>query len=395
MYEGVIGYVGTAVVGFLFFLLLPSRMVQPDLSTCTTVACRSLDAMYRLDNGYSIFPSMHVGYATLVWLFFRKYMPELALAVGALVLAIVLSTLLCKRHYIVDLPAAVVMAVVVFRVSQRFGPRLARAMGFAGPALAVLAVIFAPRVARADDPEPTLSPPASPPSHISRFSQSTQGAVITKPGGAYVRHDVRYRLGDSGFRVGVFDSFLSVSNEVGSSVSYATVPEWLALQAEIAAEPGFYLRTPTAESRVAGVRTVARLQANLNLRASRFWLYGRTTAGLRLRGFDERDSFRELILRRELWIEQATALLVRVNDPSSPGRAAFWAYGEYTVGRVASSGSPVATTAVTMPNRLSGGVISEDFLARGLFLDLDLFWSVAPPPTDGFGVIAAFWIAWP
>lgn len=151
MYEGVIGYVGIAVIGFLFFWLLPSRMVQPDISACTTASCRSLAAMYRLDNGYNIFPSMHVGYSTLVWLFFRRYMPELARPVGAVVLAIVLSTLLCKRHYIVDIPAAVLMAVLVFRLAMRFGLRLTRLMGFLGPALVLLGVALAPGVARADD----------------------------------------------------------------------------------------------------------------------------------------------------------------------------------------------------------------------------------------------------
>jgi len=125
MYEGVIGYVGIAIVGFLFFWLLPSRMVQPDLSACTSASCRSLDAMYRLDGGFNIFPSMHVGYSTLVWLFFRRYMPELAGVVGGWVAAIILSTLLCKRHYIVDIPAAVALAVAVYLVAQRYGRRLA------------------------------------------------------------------------------------------------------------------------------------------------------------------------------------------------------------------------------------------------------------------------------
>lgn len=125
MYEGVVGYLGTAVIGFAFFWLLPSRMLQPDLSACATTACRSLDAMYRLDDGFNIFPSLHVGYSTLVWLFFRRYMPELSRYVGALVFGIVLSTLLCKRHYFVDLPIAVAMACVVYPLALRVGPRLA------------------------------------------------------------------------------------------------------------------------------------------------------------------------------------------------------------------------------------------------------------------------------
>ncbi len=395
MYEGVVGYFGCAVIGFAFFWLVPSRMLQPDISWCTSTSCRALDAMYQLDNGFNIFPSMHVGYSTLVWLFYRRYMPELATPVGFVVLAIGVSTMTCKRHYFVDIPTAVAMAVVVFYASRSLGPRLAKALRFLGPAAIVPAALLlgAPRTARADDPQPQAAAPH--PAAPSRITHATQGAVITRPAGAYVRHDIRYRVGDSGLRVGVFDSFLSVSNEIGSSVGFATVPEWLSLQAEIAAEPGYYLQTPRADARTLGIRTVARGQMNINLRASRFWLYSRTTAGVRLRNFDERDAFRDLVLRRESFVEQATALLVRVNEPASPEHASFWLYGEYTVGRVDSSGSPAATTAVTMPNRISGGVISESFLSKALFINLDLFWSMAPPPTDGFGAILAFWIAWP
>lgn len=38
MYEGVVGYFGCAVVGFAFFWLVPSRMIQPDISWCTSRA---------------------------------------------------------------------------------------------------------------------------------------------------------------------------------------------------------------------------------------------------------------------------------------------------------------------------------------------------------------------
>lgn len=254
------------------------------------------------------------------------------------------------------------------------------------PLAFAVAVVVAARSAKADE----VRAPAPGP----RITQSTQGGFITRPAGLYVRHDVRFYPGTSGLRVGLFDSFLSVSNEVGSFIGYATVPEWLSLQAEMAAEPGFFFRSPTAESRTFGLRTVARGQANINLRAGRYWLYSRSTVGLRLRNFDERDSFRGLILRREAWVEQATAFLVRANTQSTPRDPAFWLYGEYTVGRVSSAGSVQAQTGVTMPNRVSGGLITENVFARGLFLDLDLFWSFAPSPTDGFGVIGAFWIAW-
>lgn len=133
MYEGVVGYLGIAAIGFLFFWLVPSRMVQPDLSGCDALPCRMLEPMYRLDDGFNIFPSLHVGYSTLVWLFFRRYMPEVARPILAVLFAIALSTLFCKRHYFVDLPVAVAMGVSVHLVALATGHRLAKALRFLGP----------------------------------------------------------------------------------------------------------------------------------------------------------------------------------------------------------------------------------------------------------------------
>src|SRR5205085_4886332 len=104
MYEGVVGYLTTAAIAFVTFLLVPSRMIQPDISSCTSTLCRMLESMYRLDDGFNIIPSLHVAYSTLVWMFFRRYMPELTWHVGIVVFLIALSTLLLKRHYFVDVP---------------------------------------------------------------------------------------------------------------------------------------------------------------------------------------------------------------------------------------------------------------------------------------------------
>ena len=61
----------------------------------------------------------------------------------------------------------------------------------------------------------------------------------------------------------------------------------------------------------------------------------------------------------------------------------FWLYPEYTVGTVYNAGY--------IPHRVSVGVISEDFLAKNLSLDLDLFYSFADHPSTGPGLIFAVW----
>ena len=133
MYEGVIGYLASAGIAFLSFYFVPSRMLQPDLAGCSGVACGMLATMYGVDRGFNIIPSMHVAYSTLVWLFFRRYMPEIARPMGVLVFLIALSTLFCKRHYFVDVPAGIALAVIVFHVAMRLGPRLAKATTPIGP----------------------------------------------------------------------------------------------------------------------------------------------------------------------------------------------------------------------------------------------------------------------
>ncbi len=133
MYEGVVGYLVTAAASFVTFLFVPSRMIQPDISSCTSSFCGMLDAMYRLDNGFNILPSLHVAYSTLVWLFFHRYLSELKWPVGILVFLISLSTVMLKRHYVVDVPAGVLLAAVVFRIALVLGPRLADATRSIGP----------------------------------------------------------------------------------------------------------------------------------------------------------------------------------------------------------------------------------------------------------------------
>lgn len=132
-YEGVVGYLTIAAVSFLTFFFVPSRMIQPDISRCSTTLCGMLDAMYVLDKGFNILPSLHVAYSTFVWLYFRHYLPELRWYVGALVFLIVLATVLLKRHYLVDIPAGIGLATVVFHAARVLGPRLADATRPMGP----------------------------------------------------------------------------------------------------------------------------------------------------------------------------------------------------------------------------------------------------------------------
>lgn len=131
LYEGVIGYVGVALVGFCSFLLFPSRMNQPDLHACGTAACKALQAMYDVDQGFHVFPSMHVAISVYTALFWRARAPRYWHLPGLLALTITASTVLCKRHYLLDIPSGILVALAVRPLAVAAGPRVARLMRWA------------------------------------------------------------------------------------------------------------------------------------------------------------------------------------------------------------------------------------------------------------------------
>jgi membrane-associated phospholipid phosphatase len=112
LHQGAVAFVVASAIGAAFYIALPSQIIQPDLHACPTLSCKVLQVMYGTDDGYHVFPSMHVAMsclsASLYWSCDRKY----AAIPIVLAIAIVFATVLCKRHFFVDLPAGMVVTVI-------------------------------------------------------------------------------------------------------------------------------------------------------------------------------------------------------------------------------------------------------------------------------------------
>lgn len=217
------------------------------------------------------------------------------------------------------------------------------------------------------------------------------GAVIINPEGAFLRYDVGWDLGD-GFTLGLYDEFLVFANGVGLQLSWHTDPAWLEVHVDAGAEPGFFLKLEPGQgkgdvtTRTFGVRYLVKPQLNLNIRDSEWWLYSRTTGIYRYRSERQEEVFRDLVLDDEWSIEQASALMYRFAGAKPGLGVSWWGYGEHTVGRIRGQG--------VIPNRLSGGLIVEGWPTRQATLNLDVFYSYARVPLDGWGTIASWFIRW-
>lgn len=124
MYEGVVSYFSVAATSLLFFWLLPSRMPPPDLGACASIECSMLATMYEADLGFNIFPSLHVAQPTMITLYFWRYWRPGAIAYGLLTIGIMASTVLLRRHYLIDVPAGAALGVGVYALGRALGPAI-------------------------------------------------------------------------------------------------------------------------------------------------------------------------------------------------------------------------------------------------------------------------------
>jgi membrane-associated phospholipid phosphatase len=121
LYQGALAYIVAATIGALFYVFLPSQIIQPDLHACPTLSCKALQWMYETDDGYHVFPSMHVALSTLSAGIFWQRERRYALVPMVLAGLIVLATVLCKRHFLVDVPAGICVMLLARVLADRGG----------------------------------------------------------------------------------------------------------------------------------------------------------------------------------------------------------------------------------------------------------------------------------
>ena len=97
-------------LAYICFLMFPVRLVAPSpLSTSLTAKILSL-SYQKTDHGMNCFPSLHVAISCLCALSCYRVNKIMGWALQGLTFSIALSTLLIKRHYLLDLPTGYLLA---------------------------------------------------------------------------------------------------------------------------------------------------------------------------------------------------------------------------------------------------------------------------------------------
>ncbi len=105
-------------IAAMFFLAMPVADADPPVSGATW-AEQMLTWNRAADITKNAFPSMHVGLAVLLCLIGWRRHRTWGLALGVAAAVISAATLLVKQHFVVDIPAGVIVAFVAWRAVYR------------------------------------------------------------------------------------------------------------------------------------------------------------------------------------------------------------------------------------------------------------------------------------
>lgn len=124
LYKIVKAFFVMTLIHFAFFLIFPVKYtLRPNLPRESGgIVMDLLALLYTADGPTNNFPSLHVSFAFLTYFLVQRYRPRVARAVLVLSIAVSISTVFIKQHYIADVISAIVLTVLVkpFLVDRKY-----------------------------------------------------------------------------------------------------------------------------------------------------------------------------------------------------------------------------------------------------------------------------------
>lgn len=115
--KAVTAFFVASIIHYVVFLVFPVELVlRPALSlNDPSLLSRLVALFYRLDKPFNCFPSIHVSFAFLTYFCVKQSQPDRGPFLLVWAIAIALSTLFVKQHYLLDVISAFVLAFLINR----------------------------------------------------------------------------------------------------------------------------------------------------------------------------------------------------------------------------------------------------------------------------------------
>lgn len=122
MRAGAVANLTCMAISYAFFLLYPVHHPVPGASAAAADGVAQAGGNFAVwfdDRGMNCFPSLHMALATIASLCCMRADRRLGAAACALTALIAVSSLLLKRHYLIDLPAGMALGGVCYTIILR------------------------------------------------------------------------------------------------------------------------------------------------------------------------------------------------------------------------------------------------------------------------------------
>lgn len=119
----VLAYLLVWVSAYICFIAYPTVLPRPQVLARDALGAWGLGLLYSADPPYNCFPSLHVAHSFVsAFACYRLHRP-LGVACGVAASLVGLSTLLTKQHYVLDVAAGILLALIAYvALLRRYSP---------------------------------------------------------------------------------------------------------------------------------------------------------------------------------------------------------------------------------------------------------------------------------
>lgn len=111
-----LAFIFVYLMSYAIFILYPTSVMRPLIITTSDIFSQAVKKLYEIDKPYNALPSIHNGISVLSLLILFTLNRKIGMISAPFILLIILSTLLIKQHYIIDVIAGAIVSFLSYEI---------------------------------------------------------------------------------------------------------------------------------------------------------------------------------------------------------------------------------------------------------------------------------------
>jgi len=113
----IISFLAATIISYVIYLALPTFVIRPEVHSQDFFS-RAVALLYRNDYPHNAAPSGHTFYTVISFLYLRLWKPKVQGISLAIALLIIVSTLLTRQHYVIDVISGLILGFIAYWIGR-------------------------------------------------------------------------------------------------------------------------------------------------------------------------------------------------------------------------------------------------------------------------------------